>query len=66
MSRNQREGRYAGRTDRKTVFRRQYVRHPHPPTTVWIGDEVLFTCPVPSSNAAWGVVFNREVKGIVR
>jgi hypothetical protein len=65
-SRNQREGRYAGRMERRTDNRRRHVRHPYPPTTVWLGDEVLFTCPVPSSSAAWAVTFNREVKAVVR
>lgn len=57
MSRNQREGRYAGYHDGQHV-------HAHAPhTQVWQGDKVVATYPVPGAGVAWGVQYNRLTKG---
>ena len=56
-SRNQREGIYAG------FHAGHHVRAQRPATTVWMGGEVLFVCPVPSSDVAWGVQYRRLTMG---
>ena len=57
MSRRQREGVYAGFHDG------HHVRAHKPASTVWRGEEVLYVCPVPSSDVAWGVQYLRLTRG---
>jgi hypothetical protein len=54
MSRNQREGIYAGRIEGDN-----YRAH-KPPNVVWEGDEVLFTYPIPSASVVFGVYIKRQ------